>query len=116
MISPWLREVFQVGYVFTNVSGRVPGSGGGWRPEPLRAWGQRSVGVPATLGREDQLLGEVKTGGLRFGQRYNNTYMYIYIYMYLYLYIYIYIHTYICTYTYQTISNTWEGEDWWLTD
>lgn len=29
-------QALQVGFVFTNSSGREPGSGGGWRPDPLR--------------------------------------------------------------------------------
>ena len=30
-------ELFQVGFVYTNASGRVLGSGGGWRPDPIRS-------------------------------------------------------------------------------
>eukprot|EP00435_Cladocopium_sp_Y103_P045609 s3136_g13.t1 len=40
-------KALQVGFVFTNASGRVPDSGGGWRPDPLRPL--VSAGVPSNV-------------------------------------------------------------------
>jgi len=38
---------YQVGYVYTKQTGRVKGSGGGWRPDPLLEPSSNGVSVPA---------------------------------------------------------------------
>ena len=40
-------KALQLGFVFTNASGRVPDSGGGWRPDPLRPL--VSAGIPSNV-------------------------------------------------------------------
>ena len=65
-LPPGVRcELLQVSYVFTNSSGRVLGSGGGWRSDPLRPLApNQSIGVPSNLAQPLLLTCFVSTEAL----------------------------------------------------